>query len=479
MREVWPVILAGGAGERLWPVSRRLHPKPFIPFRGRLSPFRQTCRRLRGHVMRPPMVIASSSADHLVREDLRAEGLLGRARLILEPFLLGTAAAVATAALVVAETQPDSILLILPADHRMAHPEAFLTAVQKAVPAASEKSIILFGVPPEEAETQFGYIEIEKQSLDAPTEVVRFIEKPDHETAVELAKAGKAFWNAGIVLARADALLQALRSHAPHVLAIARQALSMARRDGIGIRLAPLQIHGFRPLSFDRAVLEKTANLRCMVVDCGWRDIGSWTTLRKAEKADTDGNVLHGDVEVHGVFDSIVWNHGGPLLAVAGLQNIVAVSTPDAVLLTHGERPEDVALLARKIAAQRRAQAFRPSLITRPWGTETIMGEGLGYIIKQLIIRPGASLSLQTHRFRSETWMVAQGKVRATIGEEVLYLPAGHTVHIPKQVRHRLENPTSHAAIVIELQLGERLEETDIIRHEDIYGRTSPTLENI
>ena len=429
--------------------------------------------------MRPPMVLASASADHLVREELRGEGLLGRARLVLEPQPLGTAAAAAMAALIAMETRPDVILLIMPADQHMDRPDAFINAVEKSLPAARDRNIVLFGIKPQEPESQYGYIELAQEPDETPGPVARFIEKPDREKAAELIKSGKALWNAGIVLVRADALLQALRAYAPQILAIARHALSLARRDGIGIRLAPVPVHGFRPASLDRAVLEKAKNLQCMAVDCGWHDIGSWSTLRKAERRDARGNVLYGDVEIHGVFDSIVWNHGGPLLAVAGLQNIVAVSTPDAVLLSHGERPEDVALLARKLAAQRRAQAFRPALITRPWGTETILGEGPGFIIKQLIIRPGASLSLQTHRFRSETWMVAQGKVRATIGEEIMTLLPGHTAHIPPQVRHRLENYTSHPAIVIELQLGERLEENDIIRHDDVYGRASPMLEDL
>ncbi|WP_081910302.1 mannose-1-phosphate guanylyltransferase/mannose-6-phosphate isomerase [Thermopetrobacter sp. TC1] len=479
MREVWPVILAGGVGERLWPVSRRLYPKPFIPLRGRLSPFRQACRRLRGHIMRPPMVLASNSADHIVREDLRAEGLLGRARLILEPNPLGTAVAAASAALIAIETRPDIPLLLMPADQHMDRPEAFMSAVQQALPSVQDKQIVLFGIQPQEPETQFGYIELAEIPDGSAAKVIRFVEKPDRKTAAELIKSGKALWNAGIVLSRADVLLQAFRIHAPQLLAIARHGLALARRDGIGIRLAPVYVHGFKPVSLDRAILEKARDLRCMAVDCGWHDLGSWSTLRKAERSNAQGNVLHGDVEVHGVFDSIVWNHGGPLLAVAGLQNIVAVSTPDAVLLSHGERPEDVALLARKLAAQRRAQAFRPAHVSRPWGMETILGEGLGFIIKQLVIRPGASLSLQTHRFRSETWMIAQGKVRATIGDDVLTLLPGHTAHIPKQVRHRLENPTSHTAIVIELQLGDRLEDNDIIRHEDVYGRASPMLEDL
>ncbi|HHN73077.1 MAG TPA: cupin domain-containing protein, partial [Thermopetrobacter sp.] len=432
----------------------------FMDLGGGATLFRRTCQRFQRARLQPPVVLIPAAQTGHVREELRNLGLLGRARIVAEPQPRGTAVSALAAALLIAEQDPRGLMLLTPSDHVVADKAAFLSAVVAAVPAARAGHVALFGIEPTRAEAEYGYIGVDpaRRDSDPPWPVTHFVEKPPREAAANLVESGEYFWNVGLVLSRADILLTAARHLAPNLLNNTRRAIATARRDGIIVRPAvpPWQAAG--PASLERAFVERMEGLRCVPLNCGWEDLGSWPALYRRLPHNEKGNAVVGESLLEEVRDSLVWNAGGPLLAMAGLRDVVAVSTPDAVLLCDMERADAAVRFARRLSRAGRPEALTPSTISSPWGNVRNIERGEGYFLRLLTLRPEVTLALPTNRRRDELWVVLDGKVHAELGEEPpRLLTAGESIVVPRGLTRRLENVGTDEARVLEVQLDARI----------------------
>lgn len=471
---IQPVILCGGSGTRLWPMSRAQLPKQLLALAGERSLLQETWLRVAGlgAGAQRPLVVCNEAHRFQVEAQLREVG--ADPALILEPVGRNTAPAVAVAALrAVAATGPGTLLLVLPSDHVIRDAPAFLRAVERAATAAAAGGLVTFGVVPDRPETGYGYIRAQGGGGDARP-VARFVEKPDLVTARGYVASGEYFWNSGMFLFAAGAFLGELGSFAPDILAASRAACVGAVPGAAAQRLDRDAFAACRAQSIDYAVMEKTARAVMVPLDAGWSDVGSWDALHEVTERDANGNALAGDVIAVDCRGSLV-RAGSRLVGVVGLENCVVVETKDAVLVAPRARAQDVKRLVDELAARGRPEAVHGREVHRPWGSYDSLESRPGFQVKRLAVLPGAVLSLQLHHRRAEHWVVVSGTARITRDDEVYELKRNEHTFIPLGARHRIENPGTELLEIVEVQVGDYLGEDDIVRLEDRYGRQGRT----
>ena len=475
-----PVILSGGSGTRLWPLSRELYPKQLLPLVGERTMLQETALRLAGLGAAAPIIVCNEAHRFLVAEQLRQIDIAPQA-IVLEPVGRNTAPAIALAAL---QAAPDALLLVLPADHVIRDVVAFQAAVQAALPAARAGKLATFGIVPTAPETGYGYIRQVPDGSDAvgsgapgtapraqaARAIERFIEKPDLATAEGFLREGGYFWNSGMFLFRADRYLAELSAHAPDIAAAAQAALAAAKPDLDFVRVDRAAFEACRGDSIDYAVMEKTRDSVVVPLDAGWNDVGSWSALHAALPGDAQGNVAKGDVLIEDSAGCYLYAESR-LVTVVGLKDHVVVETKDAVLVAPKDRVQDVKKLVQRLKSAGRHEHSLHREVYRPWGSYDSIDTGQRFQVKRLTIKPGAQLSLQLHHHRAEHWIVVSGTAKITCGEKAFLLEENQSTYIPIGVKHCIENPGKIPLHIIEVQSGSYLGEDDIVRFEDRYGR--------
>ena len=464
-----PVILSGGTGSRLWPVSRGLYPKQLLPLIGEQTMLQETVARLDGLAgAGDPIIVCNEAHRFLVAEQMRELGVTPRA-IILEPAGRNTAPAAAVAAHAVADTAADAVLLLLPADHLIRDPKALQAALRAGADAAAAGHLVTFGVRPERPETGYGYIRTEGDSGPA-VKVAEFVEKPDLDTARQYFESGNYYWNSGMFMFVAARYLQELEMLAPEILSASRAAFTKAKKDLDFERLDAAAFEGCPSDSIDYAVMEKTKDAVLVPLDAGWSDVGSWSALHEVSVPDDCGNVVRGDVVAEDTHNCYI-SAGHRLVATVGLDEHVVVETKDAVMVAPKNKVQDVKKLVERLRSEQREEADLHRQVFRPWGSYDSIDSGSRFQVKRLIVNPGAVLSLQLHHRRAEHWVVVKGTARVTRGEDVFLLEENESTFIPIETKHRIENPGTQPLHIIEVQSGEYLGEDDIVRFEDNYGR--------
>lgn len=472
--EITPVLLAGGSGTRLWPMSRKSYPKQFARLLGDESLFQGCARLFSGGVFCAPVVVTGDPFRFIVTEQLASVEIAPRA-VLLEPLARNTAPAILAAAFELAKTDPKALVLIAPADHLIPDASAFCAAVIAAAQSAEIGRIVTFGISPTRPETGYGYLKI-ADGVDAeakePQPLAYFVEKPDAATAARMIAEGGHFWNSGIFLASASTLIAAYEEHAPEVYSGVLSALSSAKSDLGFTRLDPNPWADLPDLSIDYAVMEKAKNLVVMPYDCAWSDLGGWETVWQESKPDEDGNAAGEGALAIDCRDTLLLSEApGQRIVGIGLDDIVAVAMRDAVLVTrksHSQRTKEAVAALRQIEAPQ-ADAF--PIDHRPWGYFESLARGGRFQVKRIVVKPGAALSLQSHHHRSEHWIVVEGTARVTINDELRLVSENQSVYIPLGAKHRMENPGKVELVLIEVQTGSYLGEDDIVRYEDVYAR--------
>jgi mannose-1-phosphate guanylyltransferase / mannose-6-phosphate isomerase len=473
--EVQLVLLSGGSGTRLWPLSREAYPKQFLPLVGDDTMLQATWRRVAALSSHAPIVVANEDHRFLVAEQLRVIGA-PTPRIVLEPVGRNTAPAIAAAALI-ARAGPqhadgDPLLLVLPSDHVVRDDAAFRAAVIAAAPAAEAGALVTFGIVPRAPETGFGYIQIEASQSDAGDgvrKVLRFVEKPDAATAQRYLDDGGYYWNSGMFLFRASRYLEELGKYRPDILAAARAACEHLDPDREFLRLDRGAFAASPSESIDYAVMEKTDAAMVLPVDIGWNDVGSWSALWDVSEQDADGNAHHGDVIA--IDSRNTYAYARRLVALVGVDDLIVVETDDAVLVAAKDKVQEVKQVVARLKADQRSQAALHREVHRPWGSYDSVDVGAGFKVKRIKVKPGATLSLQSHERRAEHWIVVRGTARVTRNNDVFELFANQSTYIPIGAKHRLENPGAEVLELIEVQSGDYLGEDDIVRYEDVYGR--------
>jgi mannose-1-phosphate guanylyltransferase / mannose-6-phosphate isomerase len=475
-----PVILSGGAGTRLWPLSRELYPKQLLALTGERTMLQQTALRLEGLAATPPVIVCNEAHRFLVAEQLRQIHIEPRA-LVLEPFGRNTAPAIALAAHAAIKAadgaaDADPVLLVLPADHVIRDVPAFLKAARVALPAAEQGKLVTFGVVPSAPETGYGYIQREtgQAGQTGVHRIARFVEKPDADKAAQFLRSGEYYWNSGMFMFKARRYLQELERFAPEIAKVCTTAFASAKTDLDFTRVDPKAFEACPSDSIDYAVMEKTADAVVVPLDAGWSDVGSWAALHGACEADGHGNVARGDVISEDSGGCYLYSESR-LVAVVGLQDHVVIETKDAVLVAPKDRVQDVKKLVFRLKEQGRYEHSLHREVFRPWGSYDSIENGPRFQVKRLKVKPGATLSLQMHHHRAEHWIVVSGTARITRGDEVFLLEENQSTYIPVGVRHRIENPGKIPVHIIEVQSGSYLGEDDIVRFEDRYGRQGTT----
>ncbi len=468
MNTLIPVLLSGGSGTRLWPLSREGYPKQFLALAGEHSMLQATWLRV-AHLagVDAPLVVTNENHRFMVAEQLRQVGCQPSA-IVLEPVARNTAPAIAAAALQAVRDGDDPLLLVLPSDHVIADESRFREAVQAARADAEQGALVTFGIVPDAPETGYGYIKA------TPGEGVRaveqFVEKPDAATAEAYLADGGYFWNSGMFLFRASRYLEELKAHQPEMLAACREAFEKAERDRDFLRLDRAAFEACPSDSIDYAVMETTAAARVLPIEAGWNDVGSWAALWSVAARDDAGNATHGDVMALDCRNSYAWSERR-LVAMIGLDDIVVVDTDDALLVAHRDRVQDVKRIVEQLREADRGEAVLHRKVYRPWGSYDSVDMAERFQVKRITVNPGAALSLQMHHHRAEHWIVVSGTARVTRGEDVFTLQENQSTFIPLGTKHRLENPGSEPLQLIEVQSGDYLGEDDIVRFEDVYGR--------
>lgn len=468
-----PVILSGGSGVRLWPLSRAMYPKQLLSLFSERTMLQDTVLRLSslGDVG-PATCICNDDHRFLVAEQLR-EVVDGKPSIVLEPVGRNTAPAVAVAALLLAESHPRAHMLVMPADHVIRDTGAFARAVALGLQASESGSLVTFGIVPSSPETGYGYIRVPAGGAASGTvcPVLEFVEKPEREKAEAYLASGDYLWNGGIFLFRPEVYLQELEAHDPAILEACRKSLGKAARDLDFLRLDRESFAACPSDSIDYAVMEKTSRAVVVPLDAGWSDVGAWSSLWEVQDRDAEGNVKRGDVLVHGVRNSYV-HATSRLVAAVGVEDHVIVETADAVLVASKDRVQEVKAIVEELKRQGREEPLMHRRVYRPWGSYETIDEGARFKVKRITVKPGASLSLQMHHHRAEHWIVVTGSAIVTVGEQKIHLDANQSTFIPVGVTHRLENEGKVALELIEVQSGDYLGEDDIVRFEDIYGRS-------
>ncbi len=471
--EIYPVILCGGSGTRLWPLSRKSYPKQFAKLMGERSLFQETVLRLSGQGFAAPLIVTGDPFRFIVTEQMAAVER-DPAGILIEPEARNTAPAVLAAALWVAERAPDALMLIAPSDHVMGDPEGFRATVAEAAPKAAEGEIVLFGIAPTRPETGYGYLELEGSGKGkGPQPLARFVEKPDAANAEKMISAGNCLWNAGLFLFSAKAIIAAFEEHASGLVGPARAAVDDAQADLGFARLAAEPWDKLEDISIDYAIMEKSERLFAMPYTGNWSDLGGWQAVWQETGPDTNGTVCTGEATAIDCTDTLLRSEaGGTQLVGIGLDDIVAVAMPDAVLVARKSEAQRVKEAVEALKAKGAAQAVQSARDHRPWGWFESLVIGSRFQVKRIVVNPGAALSLQSHVHRSEHWIVVEGTARVTIDDEVKLVPENQSVYIPLGAVHRMENPGKVPMVLIEVQTGSYFGEDDIVRYEDVYSRT-------
>lgn len=469
--KVVPVIISGGAGSRLWPASRQSHPKPFLKVADGHSLIQHTVLRA-ASIEGVVELVAVTSRDHLflTKDDFdQLDSVVLPRTFLLEPEGRDTAAAVAAATIHAKATQgPDAILCVFPADHMIGNLPAFLNVMGRAIDHAKQGRIATLGINPTRPDTAFGYIEADGEK------VVRFVEKPDIETARAYLASKRFFWNAGIFCFSAQTMLTEMALHCPAVIEAVSRSYENARfSEGEGfakIELAPEHFGSAPRISLDHAVMEKAGNLAVIPCDMDWNDIGSWNAMAELIAPDENGNRIRGDIHMIGTAGSYITSDRR-VIGTVGVNDLIIVDSPDALLVASRDRVQDVKKLFESLKASGHGAHLLHSTVHRPWGTYTVLEEGERFKIKRIEVKPGRRLSLQMHYHRSEHWVVVSGSAKIVNGDQELFLATNESTYIPCGHKHRLENPGRIDLVIIEVQSGDYLGEDDIVRFDDVYGR--------
>ena len=466
-----PVLLSGGVGSRLWPVSREAHPKQFLALASELSMLQDTLARTSGLDSADPIVICNDEHRFMVAEQLRQLSIEPGA-IILEPEGRNTAPAVALAALSAVEDDPEALLLVLPADHVIRDADAFIEGVRGAEGVASEGHLMTFGIVPDAPETGYGYLRQGAIINGAVHALDSFVEKPDVQTAQAYVSSGDYLWNSGMFLLPATLYLDELKQHAPKIHAACAAAMAEAAGDLDFVRPLRDAFLACPSDSIDYAVMENTNLGAVLPLDCGWSDVGAWSTLWQVSDRDSDGNVLIGDVLIEGSTNNYVRSESR-LVAATGVDNLVVVETADAVLVADRDGVQNVKAIVERLKTEGRTEASLHHRVYRPWGSYESLIEGERFQVKRIVVSPGQTLSLQMHHHRAEHWIVVHGTAEVTCEDKVFTLREDQSTYIPLGHKHRLANPGKIPLELIEVQSGSYLGEDDIVRFEDVYGRSS------
>jgi len=470
MSPICPALLSGGAGTRLWPLSRAGFPKQLWPLVSEHSLLQDTVLRFRGEGFLPPLVLANEAHRFIIAEQLREAGVAPR-RLVLEPVARNTAPAAAIAALLLASEAPEALLLIAPSDHAIKDGPALTRAIHAAAPLAESGKLVTFGVLPRSAESGYGYIGRGAPLGSAGFEVERFIEKPDAAGAARLIEEGACLWNSGLFLFAPATYLDELSRLDAALLARCREALAGAAADLDFLRLAREPFEAIEARSIDHAVMEHTRRAAVVPLDAGWSDVGSWPALREIGPKDPAGNVTHGEVILDSCRNSHVRSEG-PLVIALGLDDAVVIAAGDAVLVAKSDALGRLGGIVERLAREGRAEALAHNVTHRPWGSYELIKSGPRFKVKLLRVKPGAALSLQYHNRRAEHWVVVGGEATIQRGEETVSLAPDQSLYVPVGIAHQLANQGARPLEVIEVQTGDYLEEDDIVRLDDRYGRS-------
>ncbi len=474
-QDIHPLLLCGGSGTRLWPLSRKSYPKQFTQLVGEESLFKASARRLSGPGFAAPMVITGSDYRFVVTEQL-ASTEIAAVTTMIEPSGRNTAPAILAGALELHARVPGALMLVAPSDHVIPDAEAFRAAVQTAVPAAAAGQIVTFGIRPDRPETGYGWLALSTTPgadfAPVPQPLQGFVEKPDAATADALLAGGMHLWNAGIFLFSTDAIIAAFEKYQPEMLTLVQSALANAEKDLGFLRLAPGPWNACEDISIDYAVMEKASNLTVVPYGGGWSDLGGWDAVWREAGPDADGVVTSGPATALDCSDSLLRAEDGHQALVGiGLKDIIAVAMPDAVLVAHKDRAQEVKRAVAALKAKGAPQAETLPRDYRPWGWFESLVVGSRFQVKRIHVHPGAALSLQSHHHRSEHWIVVEGTARVTIDDQVKLVSENQSLYIPLGAVHRMENPGKMPMVLIEVQTGSYLGEDDIIRYEDMYAR--------
>ena len=476
MATIFPVILCGGVGTRLWPLSRKSYPKQFVPLIGDETLFQACALRMTGGDgldFAAPLILTNADFRFIVTEQMQA---IGRdpGPVLIEPEGRNTAPAVLAAALHLAAADPEAVLLVAPSDHVVPDAAAFRAAVAEGLKAVGQGRLVTFGITPDRPETGYGYLQLEERpdGSGAALPLLRFVEKPDAGTAERMLADGRYLWNSGIFLFAARDIVAAYQAHAPELVAPVRAALDGARADLGFLRLDPEAWAGVPEISIDYAVMEKADNLSVVPFSAGWSDLGSWTAVQELSSPDADGVATSGPVTAIDCRNVLLRAESpGQELVGLGIKDLIVVAMPDAVLVADRARAQDVKQAVAALKAKSAPQAETLPVDHRPWGHFETLVLGNRFQVKRIVVKPGAALSLQSHHHRAEHWIVVEGTAKVTVDSEVKLVSENQSVYIPLGAVHRLENPGKLDMVLIEVQTGSYLGEDDIIRHEDVYAR--------
>ena len=467
---IFPVILAGGAGSRLWPLSRQLYPKQFLPLgESERTLLQSTIQRLQGLECAPPILICNDQHRFLAAEQVRQLGM-EQVTILLEPVSRNTAPAIALAALQAASREKDSILLVLAADHLVRDVAAFQECVRKALPLAEAGKLVTFGIVPTHPETGYGYLEKGREIVPGCFAVNRFVEKPDLPAAEDYVGTGDYYWNSGMFMFRASRYLEELELLQPNMLSACRSALEQGSQDLYFTRVDLGAFAACPEQSIDYAVMEKTSEAAMVPLDAGWSDVGSWSALWDVSAKSPEGNVLKGDVLQQDTRNTYVHSESR-LVATVGVDDLMIIETKDAVLVAHKNHVQDVKSIVERIRNDGRHEHINHRKVFRPWGMYDSIDDGHRYQVKRITVRPGAKLSVQMHHHRAEHWIVVSGTAKVTKGDKTYLVSENQSTYIPVGQVHALENPGVIPLELIEVQSGAYLGEDDIVRLQDVYGR--------
>jgi len=465
-----PVLLSGGVGSRLWPLSRELNPKQFLPLAGSLSLLEQTMERTQSLNAGAPIIVCNDEHRFTVAEQMRGIGANPDA-IILEPMGKNTAPAVAVAALQAIKQSADSVMLVMPADHVVRDVSAFSAAVEVGMTEAKQGKLVTFGIVPESPETGYGYIRRNAELSAGSYAIAEFVEKPSLDIARQYVDSGDYYWNSGMFLIGAQAYLDELQAFAPDMLSAAQAAFNSADNDLDFVRLGADEFAQCPSDSIDYAVMEKTDKGVVVPMSCGWSDVGAWSSLWEVGNKDAAHNVTVGDTMMHNTKNSYVHSNSR-LVTTVGIDNIVVVETPDAVLVADKDQVQDVKAIVNTLKAEGRSEANTHTKVYRPWGSYESLAIADRFQVKRIIVNPGQKLSLQLHHHRAEHWIVVSGTAVVTCGETESILSEDQSTYIPLGTKHRLANTGVIPLELIEVQSGSYLGEDDIVRFEDVYGRS-------
>ena len=472
MSPIHPILLCGGTGTRLWPLSRESYPKQFASLTCERSMFQQTASRFHGRGFADPLVVTNNKLRFVVEEQLRARGLQASA-ILIEPKPRNTAPAILAAAEWLTRNGGDALMLSTPTDHLVPDPEKMRELVKSASRSASEGHIVLFGITPDRAETGYGWFQVESppRGSSEPVPVKGFSEKPDAAAARRLLESGDHLWNSGVFLFRASTIIQAIKTHAGNLIEPVRAAVAEAQPDLGFVRLAHEPWLGIQSISIDHAVMESASNLRATAYEAGWSDLGDWESVWRETRNRENGVAVNGPVTAIDCQDTLLRSENpGQKLVGIGLKNVIAVAMPDAVLITVRNLAQRVRSAVEEVRAEGSYQADEFLRDQRPWGHFETLAHGTSFKVRSITVNPRGKLSLQSHRHRAEHWIVVEGSAKVTMGASERIVSANQSVYIPQGVTHRLENPGETALTLIEVQTGTYLGEDDINRHDDVYS---------